>query len=155
MTTDPFLDQALNRRGLKLPPGPKPMGAYVPLVLSGGWACLSGQLSKDEEGRLVTGRVGKELTLEEGKRAAELALLQAVSLIQSEIGFERLERVVRLVGFIQSSSDFYAQSEVMNAASELLVELLGEKGRHARTSIGAASLPLNAAVELELTLKLK
>ena len=149
------LEQTCLRLGLRLPPLPKPVGVCRLAILAGGFAYLSGQISKDAEGRLVVGRVGKELTLEEGKRAAEWAALQAVSVIQGEIGLENFERIVRLSGFIQSAPDFFSQSEVMNAASELLVELFGEKGRHARTSVGTASLPLNAAVELELTLKLK
>jgi len=149
------LEQTLERWGLKLPSPPKPVGVYQPIVRAGQWAYLSGQISKDAEGKILTGKVGQELTLEEGKRAARLAALQAVSLIQSEIGFEKVEQVVRLVGFVQSVEDFHAQSDVMNAASELLVEIFGEKGRHARTAVGVASLPLNAAVEVEMTLKLK
>lgn len=154
MTSLETLEQTCRRLGLVLPPPPKPAGAYRPVILAGGFAYLSGQVSKDAEGRLVVGKVGSELTLEEGKQAARWAALQAVSLIQKEIGVEHLERMVRVSGFVQSAPDFFRQSEVMNAASELLVELFGEKGRHARTSVGVASLPLNAAVELELTLKL-
>lgn len=140
---------------LDLPPPSKPVGTYRPLIVSGDLAFLSGQISKDAEGRIVTGKVGKELNLEEGKRAAKLAALQAVSLIRQEIGFDRVTQIVRVVGFIQSAADFYAQSDVMNTASELFVEAFGEKGRHARTSVGVASLPLNAAVEIEVTLKIK
>lgn len=153
MTSPETLGETCRRLGLLLPPPPKPVGAYCPVILAGGFAYLSGQISKDAEGHLVVGKVGSELTLEEGKQAARWAALQAVSLIQGEIGFEKLERIVRVACFVQSAPDFFRQSEVMNAASELLVELLGEKGRHARTSVGVASLPLNAAVELELTVK--
>jgi enamine deaminase RidA (YjgF/YER057c/UK114 family) len=149
------LHQTLQRLGLKLPPPPKPVGAYRPVMLAGGFAYLSGQISKDAQGKVVTGKVGKDLTLEAGKRAAQLAALQAVSLIQGEIGFEKVEQVVRVAGFIQSADGFYAQSEVMNSASELLVEIFGDRGRHARTSIGVTSLPLNAAVEIEVTVKLR
>ena len=153
MTPGETLEQACRRLGLTLPPPPKPVGTYQPVILAGGFAFLSGQISKDAEGGLITGKVGSELTLEEGKRAAQWAALQAVSVIQGEIGFGNLERIVRIAGFVQSAPDFFGQSEVMNAASRLLVELFGEKGRHARTSVGVASLPLNAAVELELTVK--
>ena len=149
------LDPVLQRLSLKLPPPPKPVGAYRPFTMSEGVAYLSGQISKDAEGRVLTGKVGRELTLEEGKRAAQLAALQAVSLIQAEWGLDRIGQILRLAGFVQSADNFYGQSDVMNAASELFTEILGEAGRHARTAIGAASLPLNAAVELELTLKLK
>lgn len=154
MSLTQALERVLARRGLKLPPPPKPVGSYRPIVVEGGFAFLSGQISKDAEGRVVTGKVGKELSVEQGKRAAEGAALQAVSLIQSEIGLEKVRQVVRVTGFVQSAPDFYGQSEVMNGASELFGELFGEKGRHARSAVGVASLPLNAAVELEVTLKL-
>ncbi len=155
MTSPETLKEACRRLGLALPPPPEPAGVYRPVILAGGFAYLSGQISKDAQGRLIVGKLGRELTLEEGKRAAQWAALQAVSLVQGEIGLEKLERIVRMAGFVQSAPEFFDQSEVMNGASELLVELFGEKGRHARTSVGVASLPLNAAVELELTLKLK
>ena len=155
MTPEEALDETCRRLGLKLPPAPKPVGAYQPAVTASGFAFLSGQISRDLEGKVVTGKLGKELTVEQGKRAAEWAALQALSLIRNEIGLNKIERLTRLVGYVQSSSDFYQQSEVMNAASELFVAVLGEKGRHARSAIGTTSLPLNAAVELELTLRLR
>ena len=149
------LPETLRRRGLELPPVPKPVGAYQSIVQAGGFAFLSGQISKDSKGKILAGKVGGELTVEEGKQAARWAVLQAVSLIQSEGGLDRLEQIVRLAGFVQSAPNFYGQSDVMNAASELLTDLFGEKGRHARTSVGVLSLPLNAAVEIELTLKIR
>lgn len=149
------LEETLRRLGLTLPLPPQPVGAYQPVVLSGGFAFLSGQISRDAKGRVLTGKVGRELTLEQGKRAAQWAALQAVSLIQAEMGLGEVQQMVRLVGFVQSADNFYRQSEVMNAASELFAEVFGEKARPARSAVGVASLPLNAAVELELTLKLK
>ncbi|MBI4115438.1 MAG: RidA family protein [Candidatus Omnitrophica bacterium] len=155
MTLDQTLLQACSRLGLKVPSPSKPVGVYRPMVVSGNFAYLSGQLSKDADGKLMVGKVGKDLTVEEGKKAAQLAALQATSLIHGEVGLDRVEQVVRLVGFVQSAENFYGQSDVINGASEFIVEILGEKGRHARTSIGVVSLPLNAAVELELTLRLR
>lgn len=133
----------------------KPVGNYRPLVISGGFAYLSGQISREEGGRILTGKAGADLQLEEARQAARSAALQAVNLIKNEIGIDRVEELVRVVGFVQSADDFHGQSDVMNAASDLFIEVLGEKGRHARTAVGVASLPLNAAVELELTLKIK
>ena len=149
------LQKTLDRLNLKLPGPSSPVGAYRPVVLSGKMAFLSGQISKDAEGKVIAGKVGRELTLEAGRRAAQMSALQAVSLIRSEMGLENVEQILRVVGFVQSADNFYSQSDVMNGASELLVEIFGERGKHARTSIGVPSLPLNAAVELELTLKLK
>ena len=149
------LKSKLQKLGLSLPAPPKPAGAYLPLRKSGEFLFLSGQLSKDEQGKVRTGKVGKELTVEEGKRAARQALVQALSLLDSHVGLEKVDQVLRLVGYVQSADNFYGQSEVLNGASELLVEILGEKGRHARTAIGVANLPLNAAVELELTVRIQ
>lgn len=155
MNLDQVLEETCAKSGLEVPPAPKPVGSYRPLIVSGNLACLSGQISREARGKLITGRIGRELSLEEGKRAAQWALLQTLSLIRSEIGLDRVEQVLRLTGFVQAEADFSGHSEVMNAASDLLVSVLGEKGRHARTSVGVASLPLNAAVEVELTVKLR
>ncbi len=155
MSFDQLLERVLQKLQLKLPPPPKPVGSYRPLIISGKIAFLSGQISKEAEGKVITGKVGKDLTPEEGRRAAQLSALQAVSLLRQEVGLEKIEQILRVVGFVQSADNFYAQSDVMNAASELLVEIFGEAGRHARTAVGVTSLPLNAAVEVELTLKIK
>ena len=155
MTRDENLERLCGRLGLSLPQAPKPVGAYRPVMITGGFAFLSGQISKDAEGKIIMGKVGGDLPLEGGKQAARWASLQALSLIRVEIGLDRVEGLARLVGYIQSSADFHQQSDVMNAASEIFLEIFGEAGRHARTSVGVASLPLNAAVEVELTLKLR
>ena len=154
MKRDENLERLCGRLGLRLPSSSKPVGAYQPAIIAGGFAFLSGQISKNAEGKIITGKVGGDLPLEEGKQAARWASLQALSLIRAEMGLDRVEGLVRLVGYIQSSADFREQSDVMNAASEIFLEVFGEAGRHARTSVGVASLPLNAAVEIELTLKL-
>ena len=152
---DSSIQKTLERHHWVLPPPPKPVGAYKPIIVCGGFAFVSGQISKSSDGTIVTGKVGKDLNAEEAKRAAQFAALQAVSLILERLGEEKVEQIMRVVGFIQSAPDFYGQSEVMNAASELLVEIFGERGRHARSSVGVASLPLNAAVEIEITLKVR
>lgn len=148
------LEKVCGRWGLELPPAPGPAGAYQPFLVSEGIVFMSGQISRDAGGRVLTGRLGAELSMEEGKQATRWAALQALSLIRSEIGFERVGQFLRLVGYVQSTFDFHLQSDVMNGASGLLVDIFGPKGRHARSAVGAVSLPLNAAVELELTLKL-
>ena len=155
MTADEALNRVLRRLGVKLPAVGKPVGVYQPLVVSGGFGFLSGQISKDSEGKILTGRVGADLTLEDGRRAAQWAVLQALSVVQSGLGLAKVEQVARLAGYVQAAAEFHRESEVMNAASELLVEVFGDYGRHARTSVGVAGLPLNAAVEIELTLGLR
>ncbi len=149
------LDALCARKGIKLPPPPQAVGVYQPMVVSGGFAFLSGQLSKDSEGKLITGKVGKDLTVEQARVAAEWAAFQALSVVRSKINLSRVKQIATVRGFVHCTSDFYQHSDVMNAASEILVEVFGDAGRHARTSVGVITLPLNAAVELELTLELQ
>ncbi len=148
-------DEKITQLGLSLPPAPKPLGIYKPFVVSGKLAFLSGQISKDADGKVLTGKVGKELSLDQGKAAARLAALNALSIMKHLIGFEKIERVVKMTGFVNAAPDFYEIPAVVNGASELLAEVFGEAGSHARSAVGMASLPMNAAVEIELVVELK
>ena len=141
--------------GLELPPAPKPVGSYRPLLETQRFAFLSGQISKTADGKILAGKVGKDLTLEQGQAAARAAALNVASVIRNLLGFEKFGRFLRVVGYVQTAPDFYEIPQVLNAASDLLVEVFGENGSHARTAVGMASLPLNAAVEIEVTLELK
>lgn len=138
---------------LVLPPPPKPVGSYRPVVFSGHQAFLSGQVSRRADGTLLEGKVGKDLTLTQAVEAARAAALNAISLIQEFVKFENFDQMIRLVGYVQCAPDFYQISSVMNGASDLFLEVFGEKGVHARSAVGMASLPLNAAVEIEVTLQ--
>lgn len=149
------VEEKLRELGLELPPAPQPVGAYVPVIVSGQMAYLSGQISKDSTGKIWSGKVGQTLSAEDGKKAAQMAMLNALSILNTHIGFERIERCVRLVGYIQTAPDFYAIPDILNGASNLLLAVFGEKGKHARSAVGMFSLPLNAAVEVELTVELK
>ena len=140
---------------IELPPPPKPVGSYHPVVIAGAQAFLSGQISKRPDGTVLAGKVGGDLTLAEGEEAARLASLNVLSVLKHFIGFEKLERILRVTGYVQTAPDFYEISKVMNAASDLFLQVLGEKGIHARSAVGMASLPLNAAVEIEVTVQLK
>ena len=148
-------EEKITQLGLCLPPAPKPVGLYQPFVVSGKLAFLSGQISKDAEGKILTGKVGKDLSLAEGQAAARLAALNALSIMKHLIGFEKIRRVLKMTGFVQAAPDFYEIPAVVNGASELFAEVMGEQGAHARSAIGMASLPMNAAVEIELILELK
>ncbi len=138
---------------LILPLPPNPAGSYQPVIYAGRLAFLSGQVSKSSDGKILTGKVGLDLTLEEGKEAACLAALNVLSIIQNLVGFNRFEKIVRVVGYVQSAPNFYDISQVVNGASDLFIEVFGDHGAHARSSLGMTSLPLNAAVELEVTLE--
>ena len=148
-------EEKITQLGLFLPPAPKPVGLYQPFVVAGKLAFLSGQLSKDAQGKLLTGKVGKDLSLAEGQAAARLAALNVLSIMKHLIGFKKIRRVVKMTGFVQAAPDFYEIPAVVNGASELFAEVMGEQGAHARSAVGMASLPMNAAVEIELVLELK
>ncbi len=148
-----FMDyeKKIRSLALTLPAPPAPVANYLPLVRSGPLLFLSGMLPF-VEGRLAfVGKVGKEVAVDQGKEAARLALLNALSAIQSEIGsLNAVERFIRLSVYVASTSEFIQQPVVANGASDLLVEIFGDAGRHARLALGAVSLPLDAPVELEL-----
>ncbi len=149
------IDSKLKELALELPPAPKPVGLYQPFVVSGKLAFLSGQISKDASGKVIQGKVGRDLSLAEGQAAARLAALGALSIMKHLIGFEKISRVVKMTGFVQAAPDFYEIPAVVNGASELFAAVMLEQGTHARSAVGVASLPMNAAVEIELILELK
>lgn len=149
------LEEKLQKLGLKLPEAPVPVGSYRPVLESGGFAFLSGQISKTADGKLLEGTLGKELQLEDGLKAAEAAALNVVSIAKNLIDLERIEKLVRVVGYVQVTPDFTDIHKVMNGASDLFLKLFEDNGLHARSAVGVASLPLNAAVEVEATFKLK
>lgn len=148
-------EEKIAQLGIVLPSAPKPAGLYQPVVISGKLAFVSGQLSKDADGRLFTGKVGQDLFLEAGQKAACFSVLNTLSIIKELIGLEKVARIVKMTGFVNAAPDFYQIPDVLNKASELLIEVFGEMGEHARSAVGVASLPLNAAVEIELILELK
>jgi len=147
------LEAKLTELGFVLPPAPKPAGAYTPVVFCGNLAFISGQIAKKPDGTLLSGRVGADLDLEAARQAAEAAALNSLSIMHHLIGGGRVARIVRVAGFVQTAPDFFDIPKVMDAASELFQRVFGEKGVHARTSVGVSSLPLNAAVEIEVTLQ--
>ena len=148
-------EEKITQLGLSLPPAPKPAGLYQPCVISRNLAFLSGQISRDMAGKILEGRVGEDLSLAQGQEAAKLAALNALSIMKNAIGFAKIARIVKMTGFVQTAPDFHEIPAVLNKASELFVAVMGEPGAHARSAVGVASLPLNAAVEIELVLELK
>jgi enamine deaminase RidA (YjgF/YER057c/UK114 family) len=147
--------QRLAELKITLPPVVQPVGSYVPAVRSGALVFVSGQIPF-EAGRLkYTGKVGKDLPLEEAQKAARLCALNGLAIAAAEAGgVDRIARVVRLAVFVNSAAGFVDQPRAANGASDLMVEIFGEAGRHARAAVGAAELPLNAAVEVELVFEL-
>lgn len=145
--------EKINSLGYTLPGVPAPVGSYVQCVRSGNLLFLSGGISVAGD-RKIVGKVGVDLTIEEGQEAARLCVLNRLAVIESEIGsLDKVTRIVALNGFVNSGADFYDHPAVMNGASNLLLDIFGEKGKHSRTALGAPALPLNVAVELNLVVE--
>lgn len=144
------IEAKLKAMGLSLPTPPKPVAAYIPALLHNGLLYISGQLPMQNGTLTCTGKVGTEVSLEAAQAAAQICTLNALSIFKDTVGsLERIGRVIKVGGFVQSADTFYDQPKVINGASEFLGELLGEKGHHARAAVGVNALPLNAAVEIE------
>lgn len=136
--------------GLTLPEAAAPVAAYVPVVEVGGLLHVSGQLPF-VDGKLVRGRLGEDVSLEDGQKAAQACALMILAQVKAALGgsLDRVERIVKLGAFISSTGDFTDQPKVANGASELMVSVLGEAGKHARSAVGVPVLPLGAAVEVD------
>ncbi len=145
------IDARFSELGIVLPRQPPPAGAYVPHVVVGGVLFVSGQLPMLDGEIKYTGRVGAEVAIDTGYAAARLCGLNLLAHVREACGgnLDQVVRVVKLSGFVQCSADFTDHPKVVNGASELMMEIFGEAGRHARIAIGAPSLPLNAAVEVD------
>jgi enamine deaminase RidA (YjgF/YER057c/UK114 family) len=148
VTTD-AVERRLAELGLALPDAPQPLGAYRAAVQAGALVFLSGQLPIRDGAVRYKGRVGAELTLEEGRAAAELTALNALAQLRRFLGgFERLRQIVRLEGYVASAPGFHQQPQVLDAGSELLRRILGDRAGHARTAFAVDQLPAGAAIEL-------
>jgi len=150
------VEERLEQMGLRLPEVPKPVAAYIPAKRVGDLLFVSGQIPLREGEIVYRGKVGKERTQEEGYEAAKLCALGALAVIKALAGsLDNIEEVVQVRGFVNCTPDFADHPEVINGASELLVELFGERGRHARAAVGVSSLPRDATVEVELIVRLR
>jgi len=137
--------------GLALPPVPAPLAAYVPAVRTGAYVYTAGQLPSVDGKLLMTGKVGAEVSVAEAAALARTCALNALAAVASVCGgLSRVVRVVKVTGFVASTPEFTGQPQVVNGASELLLEVFGEAGRHARSAVGMAALPFDAPVEVEL-----
>ncbi len=147
--TDTEIDARLAALGFTLPEAAAPVAAYVPVVISGGFAYVSGQLPFID-GELVTGRLGEDVTLEQGMAAAQACGLMIIAQLKAALGsLSRVEQVVKLGGFVNSTGDFTDQPKVVNGASELMAAVFGTAGEHARSAVGVPVLPRGAAVEVD------
>jgi enamine deaminase RidA (YjgF/YER057c/UK114 family) len=143
-------DSRLAELGITLTEAPAPAANYVPFVISGNLVFISGQVSRDETG-FITGQLGGGLDVAAGRAAARTCALALISQLKAACGgdLDRLVRVVKLNGFVNAAPDFKDHPAVVNGASDLMVEVFGDRGRHARAAVGSVSLPLGVAVEVE------
>ena len=150
------IEAELEKLGLKLPDSPTPVANYVPAVRVGPLLFLSGHVPRLGNEIKFKGKVGRDLSVEEGYEAARLAVLNCLATIKNSVGdLDRVERIVKLLGFVNAPEGFLETPKVLNGASDLLVQLYGEKGRHARSAVGTSSLPHDIAVEIEMIVQLK
>ncbi|HTN09851.1 MAG TPA: RidA family protein [Acetobacteraceae bacterium] len=147
-----MIEARLAELGITLPEAATPSFSYVPVTLHNGVAYVSGQMPKVDGEVRVFGKVGREVDLETAREQARICILQGLACLRAALGsLDRVERVLKINGFVASAPGFNAQPKVLDAASDLLMEIFGDPGRHARVAVGVAELPRNAAVEIELT----
>lgn len=148
--------ERLKALGVTLPPAPPALANYVPYVLAGNTLYVSGQISRGADGAVITGQLGVSLTVEQGQAAARTSALAILAQAEAALGsLERIARVARLNGFVNAAPGFADHPKVMNGASDLIAEVLGDAGRHTRVAVGVSSLPADAAVEIDAIIIVK
>ena len=147
------VEARLQSLGIVLPAAPNPVANYVPSCLAGNLLFISGQISRAADGTVTKGRLGTDLTVDQGRAAARLSALNVLAQVKAAIGeLDRIAQLVRLTGFVSAAPEFTDHPQVVNGASDLMVEVLGDKGRHTRAAVGVSSLPMGCAVEVDAIL---
>jgi enamine deaminase RidA (YjgF/YER057c/UK114 family) len=145
-----MIEDKLKALNITLPTPPKPAGSYIPVVISGNLAFVSGQIPMENGKVVFTGKVPSEKSLEDAQKAARLCAINILAQLQANLGsLDKITKILRVSGFVNSAPDFADHPKVINAASDLLFEIFGEKGKHSRIAIGVSSLPLNSTVEID------
>jgi enamine deaminase RidA (YjgF/YER057c/UK114 family) len=149
------VEQTLASLGITLPMPPAPAGSYVPVVVTGNLVFVAGQMPVEAGQVKFKGKVGKDVSIETGQQAARLCTINALAQLKVALGnLDRIKRVVKVTGFVNCEPSFADQPKVVNGASDLLVQVFGEKGKHARAAVGVGSLPLESAVEVEFIVEI-
>lgn len=150
------IEKRMEELGIVLPPAPDAVANYVCVQHSGNQLYFSGCGPMNGKTAVWQGRLGEDVTVEEGYQAARLAALNLVSQLKREVGdLDRVKQIVKMLGFVASAPDFYQQPAVVNGASDVLAEIFGEKGRHARSAVGVAALPFRIPVEIEMIVEIE
>ncbi|TBR25832.1 MAG: RidA family protein [Candidatus Nitrosotenuis sp.] len=146
-----MIDEKLKSLGITLPTPPKPAGSYIPVVISGNMAFVSGQIPMQDGKVAYTGKVPTERTIEDAQNAAKICAVNILAQLKANLGsLDKISKIVRVSGFVNSASDFTEHPKIINAASDLFFEIFGEKGKHSRIAVGVSSLPLNSTVEIDM-----
>lgn len=146
-----MIEEKIASLNIFLPVPPKPAGSYIPVTRTGNLVFVSGQIPVKEGKVEFQGKVPTDVSIETAQQAAKLCIINVLAQLRAEIGnLDKVSKIVRVSGFVNSASDFYEQPKIINAASDLLFEIFGEKGKHSRIAVGVASLPLNSTVEIDL-----
>jgi len=149
-----MIEDKLRELSIELPTPPNPAGSYIPVVTTGNLAFVSGQIPMKEGKVVFEGKVPEQQSLESARDAAKICIINGLAQLKANLGsLDKIKRFVRISGFVNSSSDFTEQPKVINAASDLLVEIFGEMAKHSRIAVGVASLPLNSTVEIDMVVE--
>jgi len=149
-------EKKLVELGIQLPEIPAALGSYVDMVQVGNLVFLSGRGPLKTDGKYITGKLGKELNAEEGYQAARLTAINQLAVLKQSYGsLDKIKRIVKVNGYVNTADLFFEQSKVINGFSDVLIEVFGEQGKHARTSVGVFALPQNMAVEVEMIIEMK
>ena len=149
-----MIEDKLKQLNITLPTPPKPAGSYIPVVVTGNLAFVSGQIPMQDGKVLYTGKVPSEKSIEEAQAAAKLCAINLLAQLKASLGsLDKITKIVRVSGFVNCTPDFAEHPKIINAASDLFFEIFGEKGKHSRIAVGVANLPLNSTVEIDMTVE--
>lgn len=155
MRANNMIEEKLEKIGIILPTPPKPVGSYIPVVRTGNLLFVSGQIPTSNGKVIYSGKVTKNLSIEDAQKAARLCIINALAQLKLELGnLDKISRIVRVSGFVNSPPEFTEQPKVINGASDLLFEIFDKNGQHTRIAVGVSSLPLNSAVEIDLIVEI-
>jgi len=150
------IENKLNEMGIKIPEVPKPAASYIPVVRTGNLIFTAGQGCKKDGVLVYKGKLGQDLTVEEGYEAAKISIINCLAVLKGHLGdLDKVKKIVKLLGFVASAPGFDQQPYVINGASELLIDTFGEKGKHARSAIGVNELPFGTPVEIEMIVEVE
>ncbi len=150
-----MIEEKLESLNISLPNPPKPAGSYIPIVVSKSWAFVSGQIPIKDGKVAFTGKVPSVQSIENAQKAAKLCAINALAQLKAEIGnLDKIQKIIKVSGYVNSEQNFSEHPKVINAASDFLYEIFGEKGKHTRIAIGVNSLPLDSTVELDMIVEI-